>query len=455
MQIRTKLTLQFIIVVILIIVFSFGSIYYSSSNYRKHEFYTRLESKAKINYDLFSNYRMADPAMLILFDRSQKEKLPGECILIFNAQDKIVYSSQDSINRLITPAMRQKLKSTNRIEVSSGPYEILGMRITENNTVNFVFAMAKDLYGYSKLNNLRATMLLLLILIISIVAIAGWNYAGRALAPLSNVIDEVNNISIESLHRRLPVSENKDEIGRLVLTFNSMLEQIEKSVKLQRLFVSGASHELKNPLTSITTQLQVGLMNARTADEYRLLLSSVKEDISRLNRTTLDLIEYARLNYKDEIQFQKIRIDDVILQCRDLFLADNNGCKVSIHFSHMPADESLLLINGNEAFLKVAFNNLIDNACKFSTNKSCAITFSAHKNEFELSFADKGLGMSKEEIQFIFEPFYRSNSTAEVKGHGLGLALTKKIIELHKGYITVDSAPGAGSVFVIKLPVLK
>jgi signal transduction histidine kinase len=453
MQIRTKLTLQFILVVSLIIAFSFGTIYYSSSNYRKREFYTRLESKANITFDMFLNYKRADPTLLILFDRSQKDKLPGECILIYDQNLNLMYQSIDSIPIEIDESTLKKLRTTGRIEYSQKVYEILGLRAVQAAKPVYILSMAIDKYGFSKLNNLRITLAILIVLIISIVAIAGWIYSGRALSPLTNVINQVEKINIESLDKRLNTGKNKDEIGRLIDTFNTMLDQIERSVQLQRLFVSGASHELKNPLTSITSQLQVVLMSDRSNQEYKTILNSIIEDIKRLNRTTHDLIEYARLSHNDEVQFSKVRLDDVLWQCRDIFLSSHANCKVSLHFNDLPSNEADLIVNANEALLLVAFNNLIDNACKFSANQSCNITFTVISGSLEIKFSDTGKGMSPQELMYIFEPFYRANNTAEVKGHGLGLALTKRIVDVHGATIKVHSQSGKGADFTVNFKV--
>jgi signal transduction histidine kinase len=437
------------VVVILIIAMSFGVIYYSSSNYRKHEFFSRLDRKALNTFEMFLHYDEVDPTILILFDRSQKDKLARENIRIYDSQAKQLYNSNDSNIVDITPSMVAQVIKKGRMEYSVGEFEMDGMRYIEGKNTYAVFCMAVDKYGLSKVENLRITMLLLLILIISIVALTGWVYAGRALKPLSEVINQVEKINVERLDRRLADNFQKDEIGRLITTFNIMLERVERSVKLQRLFMSGASHELKNPLTAITSQLQVVMLSDRSNEEYKRILQSVSEDIRRLNKTTLDLIEYASLSNEEVIQFTELRLDDVIWYCRDTYQLTHPECHVNLAFGDLPDNEKELIIRGNEALLKVAFNNLIDNACKFSKDASIWIHFEVLAQDIKISFKDKGMGMNPEELALIFEPFYRANNTAEVKGHGIGLALTKKVIELHKGKIDVQSEPNQGTVFTL------
>lgn len=449
MQIRTRLTLQFTLVITLIVIFAFGSIYYTSANYRRSEFYERLENKARTSAEIFASVKQIDSTMLRIFDQTQKDKLLYENINIYNEHNVEVYTNNDTLALHPSKQLLNDIRYHGRKEFTQQGYEVIG--ITYNDKFNHfvILASADDQHGFRKLTNLGETLIGLLFIIISISAITGWIFSGRALKPLSDVIDEVKSLNLESLDSRLRESKYNDEIGRLIDTFNTLLGRIEDAVKLQKLFVSGASHELKNPLTAITSQLQVTLINERSNEEYKKIIASILEDIKSLNKTTLDLMEYARLNYEKEVQLSEVRIDDILWFCKDFFAKTNTEYKVSINLVNMPEDEKKLIISGNEALLKIAFINLIDNGCKFSNNKSCEVNLSFRNDILTVNVADRGVGLSKEEIDLIFEPFYRTNNTAEIKGHGLGLALTKKIIQLHKANILVTSKKGAGTTFTL------
>lgn len=450
MQIRARLTLQFTLVITLIVLFAFSIIYFSSSNYRQTDFFHRLRNKARTSAEIFISVEQIDSTMLRIFDDSQKDRLPYENISIYDHNNVEVYTNNDSIRLDPSHELLDEIRRAGLKEFRKQGHEVVG--ITYNDKFNrfVVLASANDQYGFKKLHNLRNTLVLLLFIIISISAIAGWMFAGRALKPLKDIVNEVQGLNIDRLDSRLRESRYNDEIGRLIHTFNILLERIENAFELQKLFVSGASHELKNPLTTITSQLQVVLLKERSADEYRTIITSILEDIKSLNKTTLDLMEYARLNYEKEIQLTEVRIDDVLWFCKDLFSRANPQYKVNINFLNMPEDEKKLIIPGNEALLKIAFINLIDNGCKFSPNNSCDVNLSVSDGELRLDFTDSGIGLSPEEINLVFEPFYRANKTAEVKGHGLGLPLTKKIVQLHGGEIRVTSVKGIGTTFSLQ-----
>jgi signal transduction histidine kinase len=450
MQIRSKLTLQFILVVSLIIIFGFGIVYYSSSTYIKDEFYQRLENKAKTSAEIFVSVRQIDSTMQRILDQTQRDKLPFENISIYNSENKEIYTSNDSLGFTIKQSLFNEIRSSNRKEFEQNGFKILGTTYKDEVNDFVVFAGAIDLFGSNKLRNLRNTLVMLFLAMISIVAITGWIYAGRALRPLSRVVDDVNGMNVDRLDMRLSKSENNDEIGQLIQTVNTLLDRIEQAFKLQKLFVSGASHELKNPLASITSQLQVSLIKERTVKEYENTINSVLDDIKVLNRTTHDLMEYARLNYENKIQLNDLRIDDLLWFSRDYFGKTNPDFKVNIHLDDMPEDENKLVLKGNEALLKVAFANLIDNACKFSSDHTCNVHLLFEYNgQLKVKFSDRGIGLTEEESLLVFEPFYRANSTSETKGNGIGLALTRKIIQLHNAQINLTSVQAKGTTFEI------
>ena len=447
MQIRTRLTFQFIYAVALIIGFAFSVIYYSTSTYRKKEFYQRLENKATTCLSLLISINSIDSATLITIDKVGKDRLVYEKISIYGNKNQLLYTNNDStfINR--NNPLFKKIKQEKRIEYREGKFEVLALNYKKSKSNFTVFAAAFDEYGLSKLKNLRNTLLLLFIFIVSIVAVAGWLFSGKALQPLMRIVGEVENLEVDRLSERLNRNKYNDEIGRLIDTFNTLLERIENAFKLQKIFVTGASHELKNPLTAITSQLQVALINDRSNEEYKQLVNSILEDIKMLNKTAMDLMEFAKLNYEKEIQLNELRIDDILWSCKEYIVKNHPEYKVNLIFENLPEDEKNLVIYGNEALLKIAIINLIDNACKFSVDKNADVKFLIENKKIKIIVSDNGIGLTQEEEKLIFEPFFRTNNTAETKGHGIGLALVKKIADFHRISIIIHSKKNIGSSF--------
>ncbi len=457
MQIRTRITIQFVVVVTLLIAASFSIIYYSSSTYRQSEFYDRLNHKVETSLEIYSSVNKKDSTILRIFDRKQKDKLRYEKVVIYDENFKQLFSSNDSILVEHPKAFLTKLKSNERLNGNFGLYESTGLKFVDSDTGQVLYGVvsAFDLFGYSKLNNLKNTLIFLFFALITISGITGWFYAKRALNPLSILVTEIENLDVDKLDKKLSETNNRDEIGRLVLEFNDLLRRIENSVNIQKLFISGASHELKNPLTAITSQLQVNLMKDRSVDEYKSVVKSVLEDIKNLNQTANELIEFARLSSENDINAQPIRIDDVLWEACDEIHKRFPTYTIGLQFDAMPENEKEITIPGNASLLKIAFINLVDNACKFSNDNACKISFSTQPGKIIVAVTDHGIGLSEQEKQYVFEPFYRANSTSAIRGHGIGLALTKRIIELHNGYIQVQSQMGVGSEFILFFKVVQ
>ena len=226
-----------------------------------------------------------------------------------------------------------------------------------------------------------------------------------------------------------------------------MLQRIEHSFVLQRDFVANASHELRTPVTIIIAEIDYLLMQTRNTDDYIKSLNTISEDLKNFNNTlnSLFVLTLASLERRN-LDKEYLRIDELLILARNEIMKSHPEYFVDLDYSEIPDDENKLVIYGNENLLKIAFKNLIDNGCKYSGTKSVYVSFS-FENGICIKFKDDGIGISANEFEQIFQPFYRG--TRSSKGHGLGLPLVKRIVELHSGDISVDSIVGKGSTFSV------
>jgi signal transduction histidine kinase len=210
---------------------------------------------------------------------------------------------------------------------------------------------------------------------------------------------------------------------------------------MQKMFIANVSHELKNPLTKIYSQIDITLLQKRTPEVYEESLKSLQEDTRTLTQLTNTLLNLANTVVNAEaIQRLPLRMDELLWEAKSQLKKWHEDYVINIDFSDFPEDEEALIIEGNEASLKVALMNLMDNACKFSENSSVFVSFSASIKEMKISFMNNGPIIPKADLPYIFRPFYRSNATAKAtKGHGVGLAIVSQIVKLHNGDISVIS----------------
>ncbi|UJF32866.1 sensor histidine kinase [Paenibacillus hexagrammi] len=280
----------------------------------------------------------------------------------------------------------------------------------------------------------------------------------RTLIPLSNMIDTVKRIDSGNLEERLPVHQGQLEIDRLSASFNSMLERLEISFEAEkeakeemRRFLADASHELRTPLTSIHGFLEVLLRGAYTQQEQLLkALKSMHGESERINKLVNDLFQLVRLDRTPAFHTAEARLDEVLhdMEPQLKLLAGER----TVHLDLMPGTQATV----DTDKIKQVVLNLFHNAVQHThpTEGRIGIRLVHREGEIELSVEDNGPGISPEHAAHVFDRFYRIDSSRARKygGAGLGLSITKSIVELHGGTIHVDSKEGTGSTFVVRLP---
>ncbi len=230
------------------------------------------------------------------------------------------------------------------------------------------------------------------------------------------------------------------------------LKPVQKVHERQRQFVSDASHELCTPLSIMSGEMEVILKKDRSAHEYKKTIISTKEEVERLNTLVENLLFLAREDqHKHSLHIESVDITDVVHSAVASLHPNARRKQVEINF--VPPQESVTT-KGNAAMLQQLFVNLIDNAIKYTpTNGHIRISITPKKDGVEIIVQDTGIGISDEQKAKIFDRFYRVDSArSETKGYGLGLAISKSIIDRHHGSLTVTSIVGKGSMFLVKLP---
>ena len=447
MQIRTRLTFLFTLVVTLILIVAFSVLYFFLWRSGRLEFERRLRDRALTSAVLLLKVEEVDSALLKVIDQSKHDILYGENISILDSSGKELYTNNDTLRFLRESEIVEDIRKHGTFRSMQGNYTVVGLPFRDAmGRAYFIIAEAIDVEGFQRFRDLRTLLVVLLFVLVAVVAFVGWLYSGRTLMPIKKIMNEVESISTDNLSQRLYATDSNDEIGKLVLIFNGLLDRIENGFNLQKTFVANVSHELKNPLTKITSQLEVTLLSDRDTAEYKALVSSVLEDIRELNQLSNGLLDLATLS-QDNVKLHTalVRLDELIWEVRETVQALNTSYRVEVLAIGMPEDERKLCIEANSQLLKTAFENIVENACKFSEDHSATVSLICSDKELEVRIFDNGPGIAKRDLERIFQPFYRADSSARVKGHGIGLSLSRRIIEAHKGKLEIESSPGQGT----------
>lgn len=284
----------------------------------------------------------------------------------------------------------------------------------------------------------------------------GYFLARKSLAPVVAMSSHAGRIGAANLHERLAVHNERDELGQLARSFNSLLDRLSESFERQRRFMADASHELRTPVAILRGEAEVALsQQARSLAEYRESLGVLHQEAERLTHIVEDLFTLTRADAGQyQLQPRDFYLDELVTECvhsaRTLALAK----KISLTFDG--AAESP--IHADESLLRRMILNLLDNAIKY-TPESGRVTVTCRRkgDKYTLSITDTGTGIPAELQPRIFERFFRadearSRSQSDGGGAGLGLAISRWIAEAHQGRLELTRSDSTGSTFTASLP---
>ncbi len=332
----------------------------------------------------------------------------------------------------------------------------------ENSTIR-VFILQRDNYtiavGYS-LDNVYAVLNIILnfflmgfpvILILS--SVGGYFLAKFSMKPIDKLATAASDITASNLSMRLQSPGTKDEIDRLTVTLNNMIQRLDQSFTQIKQFTSDASHELKTPLTILRGELEIALTKSDTIEDYQYVIASSLDEVIRLTNVVEALLELSRAD-SGQLKLDKKK-DDISKLLNDLtedieILAEEKEIRV---ISHIDPD---LVCHFDSARMHQALLNLMDNAVKY-TPEGGKIFIYAEKdiNNIKISIIDTGIGIPEDQLPSIYDRFFRVDKArnSRIQGTGLGLSIVKWILDAHYAQINVKSALNKGSSFEILLPL--
>jgi len=359
---------------------------------------------------------------------------------------------------------------TNR-SIGNTPLRVITFPVTENNHVTKIVQIASSLEGVEDaLNTLFIILIITVPLALMVASLGGQFLAHKALKPVDHITQTARIITSQNLNQRITPPKVKDEISRLIETFNEMISRLDQSFRQIKQFSSDASHELKTPLTILKGEVEVTLRKERSPQEYQQTLKSNLEEINRMSQIVEDLLLLSRADTgevrlsKEDINLTDI-LNEVVTQMDRLAKSKGLCLSTSNHYQDIH-------IFGDALRIRELFINLIENGIKYTEQggsiqiilqkenappvRSQSDWEEGEKGEFaKVIISDTGIGIAKEDQERIFSRFFRVDKarSREQGGSGLGLSICKWIVEAHQGEIVVESELGKGSSFIVKLPL--
>jgi two-component system, OmpR family, sensor kinase len=283
-------------------------------------------------------------------------------------------------------------------------------------------------------------------------AALGWWLCKRALLPVTRMAKAAGSMSMADGDQRLPSPGTGDELDLLASSFNGLLDRLHQEFERQKRFAGDASHQLRTPLAALLGQLEVARRRDRTVGEYQRVLDEVHCEAVRLRQIVESLLYMARA--ESEAGTPELEPIELVLWVSER-LRDRAAGERALDIQEHLTTERPAWVSAHPQLLGQLLDNLLDNACKYSPAGTPITVEVGREGEFvTLAVQDKGFGLKAEDLAHVFEPFYRS---AEARRHrrpgvGLGLAVVARIAAVFGGTVRVESQPGEGSQFILRLP---
>jgi len=426
----------------------FGTtIYLLSSNHREQDFQERLKERVVITEKLFLEKESFGSIELAKITNEFLHTLPEETeeVVQLHSREVPIFKYQ------YPSSVTERLSSDDFFDFEDAKRQGKGKIFEVDGNNYLIIVTAIDSNGFRNLSFLKKVIILLVLIGLPSIFLLSYLLIYRALLPISKKIAQANKIGASNLHQRLNVENPNDELGKSAIAFNKLLDRLETSFDAQKAFIRNASHEIRNPLTAIMGEAEVAISKSRTNEEYTESMQVILEESEILNSTVNNLLQLSQVSGNEEaIRYEKIDFRKFLYDVKDSFDFVNPNNKIEVTSSYK--DQGLpLMIRGNKNLLKTAITNLFDNACKFSSNRKVEVMLTMDDKMLVFTITDIGVGILCNDLDKIISPFYRGKNALKVKGSGIGLSLSSKIIMLHQGQLEIQSKIGTGTKVCVKL----
>lgn len=444
MQIKNKLSLYFTIVSAVLSLVVLIAVNMLFGKHTEDDFFRALKERAIVTAQVYLEADEISDSSLQHFKSEYLNTLPDENIRMYDSNGRAAFIKDNNENwskSLINNIFKNKYLQYNQKEAG-----VVGIRYDDNQGSFVIIVSAVDKAGKKQKQNLWQITFGLYFLQLMILFLVSRLFAEKVLQPVQKINKQVQMINATDLHLRVDEGNGKDEISELGTNFNSLLKRLETSFEMQKTFVANASHELRTPLTSIIGEIEVASALPRKNEEYKKVLDSVLNEAEKLNGVIEGLVTLAGAENMIALQgVETVRMDDLLWEIQESCKKNTPSHILNITMTSLPEDENKLCITANKHLLNIALNNVIRNAFKFSYDQPVDCNLEYTLAGIKITVKDKGVGISKEALEKIYQPFYRSPEALHFNGQGLGLFITKKIISLYNGTISIVSALNTGT----------
>ncbi len=451
MKIRNKILIYFSSTVILLSALSLVIVFVLFSEHREEEFQQQQFSKIKYTVGLVDEFEKMSAEVSRLLDKQDIHDFYDEKMLIYDQNKNLIFSSIDSLDISKAQAILARLSVANNwIETKEDSYDLIGVYLENNDKSYYAISKAYDFFGLSKKDFLQKVLLGIFLAIVIIVLLVSFYLSNIISKPISQLSEQLKDYDLSKQNNRLlGIKTTTSELQHLSERFNQLLTRTNDAFSFQKHSIQHISHELKTPIAVLVSELEK-LENHTDINQIKSDIAQQTLKAKSLGGIINVLLQISKIDAGQEISKTTLRIDEVIFDC----IAELNSLYREFNFevNFMPNsfDENILNLYGNEPLLKQGFLNLLTNCIHYSNNRKAKITFDCSSDRLMISISNTGETLSKQEQKFLFSHFFRGKNSQNKQGFGLGLVLSKQILNLHHADIIYFSENDFENVFEIK-----
>ncbi|MDP9080987.1 MAG: ATP-binding protein [Bacteroidota bacterium] len=449
MKIKNRLSLYFTAISAIVLLMVQVVICIAFNSLIRSNFYDQLMDRANVAAKLYLEADEISPDSLTHVKEHYLQSLHNEVIRLYD--EKNIASFIKDKNQFWAGPVIDNVRKNKQLEFTEGNRQTVGIYYNDNQGNFVILVSAIDTTGSKRLQDLIKTMAILLVCVTAgLFLISRW-FAQKTLEPLDKVIGQMRLVRAGDLSLRVDEGNGKDEISALAHNFNRLLAHLQNTFEMQQTFVANASHELRTPITTIIGEIELALNKLHTHAEYQESFRSVLADAERLNETINSLLELANADMDyTQPAYKPVAVDELIWELNDYWNEKAGKGLFTVNIIQLPEEQEKLQLLANKSLLTIALNNIIGNAFKFSKNKRVQCDLHADDENIIIKIIDEGVGILPDELEKVFESFYRGTNVKSFQGNGVGLYVTGKIVHLFNGTIKIESIPNDHTAFTIK-----
>ncbi len=453
MSIRSKILLYFSLAIVPLLGFCLLSIFLVSKEYREEEFQQQQKENITSTIYSLSAFSQLDSGMLRSFGRRNVDAMLDEKLLVYDGRKQLIYSSLDDTRINTSEAILEQLSpNTQWVESKEGDYDVVGLYLEMDSKSYYGIFKALDESGYAKLQFLEKILLGTFVAISLLILIVTLVLSKRISAPIMDISQKIQQYRVGGKGDRIAISGKSVEVDALVSKFNELLEKIDLAFLFQKNATNHISHELKTPLAVLVSNLEK--MERLTVDpELAEMLTDQKHMTMGLSEVINVLLEISKKDAGAGLAEQTMRVDELVFDLCEQVSSLYPDFLFSVEYGEGTEEAKNLIFTGSETLMKAAITNLLMNCIRYSHEGMARIRIENSGGRIQIQFINKGQVLSGKEIKSLFQPFFRGNNSRGVSGHGLGLAMVKKIVEIYQGDVIYEATEPDTNSFLLILPL--